>query len=144
MALHYQLDKIYRWKSVCAKSDATWSWTNNFIWACLVLHMGSITKDNWKEWATRYLTMYPPPPHMTRRQARAWKKRVVKKVYQHIGLWTNVDKSHQRPTGRWYKQVIDRQMDQHLAFINIAHAENQMQREQTLSLRRKGEPNGTL
>lgn len=128
MALDWDIGNIKQWKKVCISNDHSWSWTNNFIWATLALHMGQITKDNWKDWAARYLIMFPPPKYYTQTQSRRWKKYVVKKVYQHIGLSTNVSKAHQRPTGKWYQQIIDRKLEQAKLFIDIAHAENEITR----------------
>ena len=129
MALQWSITDIHRYKTVCQKSDKTWAWTNSFIWSSLAIKLDSITKKNWKEWAARYLLLFPPPPHLTPAKARAYKKLVVRKVYQHIGLTTSVTKMHQKPKGAWYDTYIEREVNNTKAFNYIVHAENQVKAE---------------
>jgi hypothetical protein len=73
--------KAKRWKVLNSK-------TNGIIWTMMGLGMGEITKDNWKEFATR-LKMWQDvigPVLCGRKDNRI----TTADVKRNIGLWTNV------------------------------------------------------
>ena len=125
MAITFDLSKIKKYEKVCLSSDSARSWTDTFIYATLTLQMGDITEENWKEWATRFLLLSPPPARYTATRKTKYKKFVVSKVYAHIGLTTNVTKFWQKTNVTWSKLYVDQQKKNMLAFIDKAHSDNE-------------------
>ena len=111
----------------------------------MAIRMPEITEKNWREWATRYLLVCPPIDEWTEARKRKYTKTVVRKVYQHIGLWTNVDKPHQKPTGLWYKATLDQMIEQTRWVVDQLHVENcianNRRKDQSLARRHKKKMN---